>query len=90
MTDLVAARSPFVDGRFVTGDAGALGVVSPSTEEVAFEVEASSVAQFDAAIEAARRVRRRPLAADVDGRARQRCADCPTRCTRATTSWWSR
>jgi len=55
MTDLVAARSPFVDGRFVAGDAGSFGVVSPSTEEVAFEVEASSVAQFDAAIEAARR-----------------------------------
>jgi acyl-CoA reductase-like NAD-dependent aldehyde dehydrogenase len=55
MTDLVAARSPFVDGRFVTGDAGTFGVISPSTEEVAFEVEASSVAQFDTAIEAARR-----------------------------------
>ena len=55
MTDLVAARSPFVDGRFLTGDAGALGVVNPATEEVGFEVEASSVAQFDAAIDAARR-----------------------------------
>jgi aldehyde dehydrogenase (NAD+) len=55
MTDLVAARSPFVDGRFVPGDAGTFGVISPSTEEVAFEVEASSVAQIDSAIEAARR-----------------------------------
>jgi aldehyde dehydrogenase (NAD+) len=55
MTDLVAARSPYVDGRFVPGDAEAFGVVSPSTEEVAFEVEGSSVAQIDAAVAAARR-----------------------------------
>jgi aldehyde dehydrogenase (NAD+) len=55
MTDLVAARSPYVDGRFVPGDAETFGVVSPSTEEVAFEVEGSSVAQIDAAVAAARR-----------------------------------
>jgi acyl-CoA reductase-like NAD-dependent aldehyde dehydrogenase len=54
MTDLVDARSPFIDGRFQAGDDGTFGVVSPSTEEVAFAVEASTVAQFDTAITAAR------------------------------------
>ncbi len=55
MTDLVASRSPYIDGTFVQGDAGSFAVVDPATEETAFEVEASSVAQVDQAIDAARR-----------------------------------
>jgi aldehyde dehydrogenase (NAD+) len=55
MSDLVASRSPFVDGRFVPGDAGTFAVIDPAREEPAFEVEAASVAQVDSAIDAARR-----------------------------------
>ncbi|HZP28086.1 MAG TPA: aldehyde dehydrogenase family protein [Acidimicrobiia bacterium] len=55
MSDLVASRSPYVDGAFVPGDAGSFAVTDPATEEVIAEVEASSVAQVDAAVAAARR-----------------------------------
>ena len=54
MSDLVASRSPYVDGAFVTGDAGTFAIIDPATEEPVAEVEASSVAQVDAAIAAAR------------------------------------
>ena len=55
MSDLVASRSPYVDGAFVRGDAGTFVVSDPATEEPIAEVEASSVEQVDAAIAAARR-----------------------------------
>jgi aldehyde dehydrogenase (NAD+) len=55
MTDLVAARGPYVDGKLVDGDDGTFTVFDPATEEMVADVEASSVAQVDAAIDAARR-----------------------------------
>ena len=55
MSDLVASRSPYVDGAFVTGDAGTFAIVDPATEEPVAEVEASSLEQVDTAIAAARR-----------------------------------
>ncbi len=55
MTDLVGARSPFVDGAFVAGEGGTFAVADPSTEEVVTDVEAASPAQFEAAVAAARR-----------------------------------
>src|SRR6516164_8148525 len=55
MSDLVASRSPYVDGAFVRGDAGTFVVSDPATEEPIAEVEASSVEQVDTAIAAARR-----------------------------------
>ena len=55
MSDLVASRSPYVDGAFVAGDDGTFTVFDPATEAPVAEVEASSVAQVDAAIAAARR-----------------------------------
>ena len=55
MSDLVASRSPYVDGAFVTGDAGPFAIIDPATEEPVAEVEASSVEQVDTAIAAARR-----------------------------------
>jgi aldehyde dehydrogenase (NAD+) len=55
MTDIVAARRPFVDGRWITGDGPALTVSSPATEEVVATVEGASVAQTEQAVLAARR-----------------------------------
>jgi acyl-CoA reductase-like NAD-dependent aldehyde dehydrogenase len=55
MADIVSSRSPFIDGAFVTGDAGSFRVCDPCTEEVVADVEAASIAQFDAAVGAARR-----------------------------------
>lgn len=55
MTDIVAARRPFIDGRWTTGDGPALTVSSPATEEVVAMVEGTSVAQTEQAVLAARR-----------------------------------
>ena len=55
MTDLVAARGPYLNGEFVAGDDGTFTVFDPATEEAVAEVQASSVEQVDAAIESARR-----------------------------------
>lgn len=55
MTDLVAARQPFVDGRWISGDAEPVVVESPATGEVVATVEATSPAQVESAIAAARR-----------------------------------
>jgi len=55
VTDLVAARRPFVDGRWITGDGAPLDVSSPATEEVVATVETASASQTEAAILAARR-----------------------------------
>lgn len=55
MTDLVAARRPFVDGQWVAGEGPELAVSSPATEEVVAVVEGASPAQAEAAVLAARR-----------------------------------
>ena len=55
MAELVASRSPFVDGAFVRGDGEALTVIDPCTEETVATVEGASPAQVEAAILAARR-----------------------------------
>jgi len=55
MTDIVASRSPFIDGAFVRGEGDPFTVIDPSTEEVTAEVESSSADQVHAAIAAARR-----------------------------------
>jgi aldehyde dehydrogenase (NAD+) len=55
VTDLVAARRPFVDGKWVDGEAGELVVASPATEETIATVEAASTAQVERAVLAARR-----------------------------------
>ena len=55
MADIVASRSPFVDGAFVRGDGGTFAVEDPATEETVCDVEAASADQFRAAIAAARR-----------------------------------
>jgi aldehyde dehydrogenase (NAD+) len=55
MTDLVAARRPFVDGRWLPGQGGEFDVVSPATEDVVASVSAASPAETELAIEAARR-----------------------------------
>ena len=55
MTDIVASRSPFIDGAFVRGDGGTFTVTDPATEETVCDVEAASAEQFGAAIAAARR-----------------------------------
>jgi acyl-CoA reductase-like NAD-dependent aldehyde dehydrogenase len=54
MTDLVAARRPFINGEWVAGEGGDLAVASPATEEVVATVETASPAQTEAAILAAR------------------------------------
>ena len=54
MTDLVAARRPFINGEWVAGGGGELAVASPATEEVVASVETASPAQTEAAILAAR------------------------------------
>ena len=55
MTDLVAARTPFVDGAFVRGQGDPLSITDPGTEETVAEVEAASPEQFRDAVGAARR-----------------------------------
>jgi aldehyde dehydrogenase (NAD+) len=55
MTDLVAARRPYIDGQWVPGEAGELAVLSPATEEHVAAVEAASPAQAERAVLAARR-----------------------------------
>ena len=55
MTDIVASRSPFIDGAFVRGGGNPFTVVDPATEELTAEVESASADQVDAAITAARR-----------------------------------
>ena len=45
MTDLVAARRPFINGEWVAGEGGELAVASPATEEVVATVESASPAQ---------------------------------------------
>jgi len=55
MADLVAARSPFIDGAFTRGEAASFPVADPSREEVVAEVAAASPEQFALAIAAARR-----------------------------------
>jgi aldehyde dehydrogenase (NAD+) len=55
VTDLVAARRPFVDGQWVDGEGGELVVESPATEQPIATVEAASIAQVERAIGAARR-----------------------------------
>jgi len=55
MTDLVAARQPYIDGAFRPGAGGELVVDDPATGEPIATVEAASVEQFTIAIVAARR-----------------------------------
>ncbi|MFA5883112.1 MAG: aldehyde dehydrogenase family protein [Acidimicrobiia bacterium] len=55
MTDLVAARTPFVDGAFVRGQGDPLSITDPGTEETVAEVAAASPEQFRDAVGAARR-----------------------------------
>ena len=54
MSDLVAARTPYIDGAFVSGEAGSFDVIDPSTEETVAQVEAASTGQVQQAIAAAR------------------------------------
>ena len=55
MTDLVASRSPFVDGAFVTGAGEPFTITDPGTEETVATVEGASLEQVADAIAAARR-----------------------------------
>jgi aldehyde dehydrogenase (NAD+) len=55
MTDLVAARQPFIDGEWVHGAGDPVLVESPATGEVVANVEGASAEQVTAAIAAARR-----------------------------------
>lgn len=55
MTDLVASRSPFVDGAFVPGAGETFTITDPATEEVVGEVAGASTDQVAAAVAAARR-----------------------------------
>ena len=54
MTDLVAARRPFINGHWVAGEGDELAVNSPATEELVATVETASPAQTEAAIVSAR------------------------------------
>ena len=54
MTDLIAARQPFVNGEWITGGGVPVMVESPATGEVVASVEATSPEQVRAAIAAAR------------------------------------
>jgi acyl-CoA reductase-like NAD-dependent aldehyde dehydrogenase len=54
MTDLVAARRPFVDGCWISGGAAEFAVHSPATLEQVAAVEGATPAQTEAAILAAR------------------------------------
>lgn len=55
MPDLVASRSPFIDGSFVRGDGSPFTITDPGTEDTVGEVEGASTAQVAEAIAAARR-----------------------------------
>jgi acyl-CoA reductase-like NAD-dependent aldehyde dehydrogenase len=55
MTDLVASRSPYVDGAFAKGAGESFTVTDPATEETVCSVEGASTEQFVDAIGAARR-----------------------------------
>jgi acyl-CoA reductase-like NAD-dependent aldehyde dehydrogenase len=55
MTDLVAARQPFVGGVWIKGAGAPVMVESPATGEAIASVEATSTEQVQAAIAAARR-----------------------------------
>jgi aldehyde dehydrogenase (NAD+) len=55
MTDLVAARQPFINGEWVRGEGEPVGVESPATGEVFASVEGATPDQIRAAIAAARR-----------------------------------
>ena len=55
MTDLIAARQPFVDGEWISGAGDPVTVTSPATGDVIATVEATSPEQVGAAIGAARR-----------------------------------
>ncbi len=55
MTDLVASRSPFIDGAFVTGAGEPFTITDPGTEEIVATVEGASLEQVADAIAAARR-----------------------------------
>jgi acyl-CoA reductase-like NAD-dependent aldehyde dehydrogenase len=55
MTDLVAARQPFVNGEWIAGTCAAVAVKSPATGEAIASVEAASPEQVRTAIAAARR-----------------------------------
>jgi aldehyde dehydrogenase (NAD+) len=55
MTDLIAARQPFVNGEWISGTGELVPVESPATGEVIATVEGASAEQVRAAIGAARR-----------------------------------
>jgi acyl-CoA reductase-like NAD-dependent aldehyde dehydrogenase len=55
MSKLIAARSPYIDGKFLTGDGESFLVSNPATEETVAEVESCSEEQVESAIIAARR-----------------------------------
>jgi aldehyde dehydrogenase (NAD+) len=55
MTDLVAARQPFIDGEWVHGSGHPVQVESPATGDVVATVEGTSAEQVTQAIAAARR-----------------------------------
>jgi acyl-CoA reductase-like NAD-dependent aldehyde dehydrogenase len=54
MTDLVAARQPYVDGKWIRGAAPLVEVESPASGEVVAAVEATALPQVEEAIAAAR------------------------------------
>jgi acyl-CoA reductase-like NAD-dependent aldehyde dehydrogenase len=54
MTDLVAARQPFINGQWVRGEGDSIPVESPATGEVIATVEGASAGQVAEAIGAAR------------------------------------
>jgi acyl-CoA reductase-like NAD-dependent aldehyde dehydrogenase len=54
MPNIVDARGPYIDGKYIPGDAGFFSVEDPTTEQVIADAEASSSAQFEHAILAAR------------------------------------
>lgn len=55
MTDLVAARQPFVDGRWIEGTGAAIEVEAPYSGDIVATVAAASPAEVETAILAARR-----------------------------------
>jgi acyl-CoA reductase-like NAD-dependent aldehyde dehydrogenase len=55
MTDIVASRSPFVDGAFVTGAGDPFTITDPGTEATVATVEGASPEQVADAVAAARR-----------------------------------
>ncbi|MHB8464722.1 MAG: aldehyde dehydrogenase family protein [Acidimicrobiales bacterium] len=55
MTDLIAARQPYIDGRWIIGEGEPIVVRSPATDDIVATVEATSPDQVRAAVRAARR-----------------------------------